>query len=220
MRIERLPDGTARTALDDSAWQSRTPDFKLWDNWSWIPQGGRTVINGVQRIGGDEVGEVCYGVSGGAGRIADIGFSIFNLSSTGTLTRFRETFRIYTLDGTLVHTISDLVGTFDAPGTGETVYFGAGALTGFEGSVPQNFMLTLQYSEVVGIDISDIGVQYGSPISFGTSPSYSLNRTTGQQLQLPGGDHFLLMLHTDAVPAPGVLATLLAASPCVLRRRR
>ena len=217
-RLEFLHNGEAITVPDpDTDSRIQTQNFKLWDNWSWIPRGGRTEIHGNTRIGGAEVGEVCYGVAGGAGQVAEVGFSHFNFSTTGTLTHYTETFRTYTLDGVLINSLSLRVGTFVPPGTGVTV---AANILGMMGSVGDNFIFTLQYSDLEGIELEDMGTKYGAPISFGSSPAYSLNRTTGEQIHLPGGDHFLLMLHTDAVPAPGVCVAGLAMLPIALRRRR
>ncbi len=192
---------------------------KLWDNWSDAQEGGVTDIHGTYRVGSSEFGEICHGAQSDTGWLSGFGFSFYNFSDSN-LTRKRITHRFYTLGGALFTSITTLTTGTLRPGIYYRIYYDDGSLTGEYGRVPSDFIVTTQFSEFTGIALADAGILVGGPISAGSSPGYSFNRTTGEQVVLPNGDHSLVYVHTDTIPTTGSMAPILMAISFTLRRRR
>jgi hypothetical protein len=197
-----------------------------YDNFrgSWAFPPGATNLNGRLRTGGNEVGDDIRMSVPGRGLIDRVGTTMNNFSVDGTVERFRRTWRWYNAtDFTLQGELSFLVTIAGGlpPLTGGIFNQPRGFLAEFGIQVEQNVYFTVQYSEVVGVSINDIGQLYGGPINTGSSSRFIRDFTTGQMIDL-GSDQQNLGLKIDfnPIPSPGAGGLLVVAGIWGLRRRR
>lgn len=216
-RLSRTDDGRWIADISNSSTSPAQLDDFLWDNVF----SSTSVRRGVLAVGGDEVGEICYGRPGQGGILYSMGISIFNTSRTMALQRLTTSYRCYSLDGDLLleETLSNIEFLPHLPpNSGATMFFDYG-LGG--PMLPDNFILTGQFSDPVGPSLNELGVSHVSPMNVGTSEAYYINRTTGQQIMLAdSNDNLKMSVSTVRIPSPASTTLLASSSLLALRRRR
>ena len=215
--------GSRVVERDQRAFQSRDA-FHAYDNWRTPEFGGNvTEVRGIYRYGTAEVGDDLTLTTHGPSYIRDIAFSINNLSTTSTLTQYRVTHRFYDVNRVLLG--ADSFTIFDAPiqpGHGTAFYSDGGFYRPFNIFIPSQVFMTIQISNVVGIDPNDIGILMVGPRTTGYSSSLIFNFTTGQSIDFDGSDqsNMRFFINTEDVPSPGTAVGLAAALGVSVRSRR
>lgn len=139
------------------------------------------------RTGGDEVGDDINAVRGAGGFVDQMGYSIFNLSQTDSLTGIRRTWRFRDTEGRLIFeaSLSVVIVNPILPMTGRRIFqfMRPGNII-----VDDDFYVTLAFSQPIGADLADLGQVYGGPPAVGSSSRFYRNFTTGQNLDLGSPD--------------------------------
>ncbi|MDX2146184.1 MAG: hypothetical protein SFZ23_01580 [Planctomycetota bacterium] len=79
--------------------------------------------------------------------------------------------------------------------------------------------MSVQFSELVGGDMSGVGTLSGGPITTGSSSTFIQNFTTGQSIDLGPNNNLGFFIDTVPIPAPGT-GVLVFVSVLSARRRR
>lgn len=197
---------------------------RSYDNWRY-PGGnppGQSLIGERLNLGNVEVGDDLYLNDWQPSKISDVGWSLCNNSSTGTMTFFGAAIRWY--DGSL-----NLLATDTATYSGQSFAPGSRALVRSSGGFYQRFnfftqpimYMSIEFFDTVGVNPDDIGVLYGGPITFGNSSQYIRNMTTSQLIDLGADPQANLGFFIDTVvPSPSSASLLAASSFLAFRRRR
>jgi hypothetical protein len=214
-------------SFDDPPSPAFTDTF-AWNNWTtplWPYFGGpgRTNIGPPLIIGSHEVGEDMQLVPGTGGIWSDRGYTIYNGSASEIVTEFRQTFRWYSMSGSLLYTFTLLVGFSDPlrPGESALIFTGPESYLGRNYTLPEQFYFTVQFSQFTNYDVNNVGMLTGGPITDGSSSHLARDFTTGQSIDL--GDQYsniMFYIRTRPVPSPSAASLLAASSLLALRRRR
>ena len=223
--IER--QGDHRVVRSDSGWAGRDVGFHAYDNYRSPflppPDTGMTLLRNQIQIGAAEIGDDVNLVGGYPSLASDWGFSIWNSSATQTLTDLEVTLRLYTADRTILGFEHWYQSGGFVPPNGKAVFRTSGGSI-LRDNIPtrEHMFMTIQFSNTLNYDISQIGVLWGGPVTTGSSSSNIYNFTTGQVIDLGGnGDRNLgFFVDTIEAPAPSALLAAAAAAPFALRRRR
>jgi hypothetical protein len=199
---------------------------RAYDNWrspnsSFDELRGRTNLTQTIRTGSHEVGDDLVLADVGASELSDLAYSVVNLSSTDTLGWFRRTIRWYSDDFMLVGQDSARVLANFQAGSRVAVFTSGFYLLSRQIPTSPRMFMTLQYTEVTGIDPADIGMLTGGPVGTGSSSQFIRNFTTGQQIDL-GSENQNLGFFIDSlpIPAPGSFAAFVTAIGIFARRRQ
>jgi hypothetical protein len=216
--------GDCRVARSNAnSWSNRDIGFHAYDSWRGTEEGGITSFTGRMRVGGAEFGDDINLVGGYPSLVSDWGFSIWNSSSTQSLTDLEVTVRLYTADRGLLGFEHWYQSGGFVPPNGRALFFTSGGSI-LRDNIPtrEHMFMTIQFSNTLNYDISQIGVLWGGPVTTGSSSSNIYNFTTGQVIDLGGnGDRNLgFFVDTIEAPAPGALLAAAIAAPLALRRRR
>jgi hypothetical protein len=184
--------------------------------------GGRTVLDGVLRIGGDEIGDDINLERHEDGVIGPAGWSLANLSTTDTIRGYFFTLRWYNRDN------NQLLGTFSSDFGNPVFPIGPGQshalftdLNDLDIRVAPRMYMTFQVTGVIGGTLNDVGVLTGGPHTAGSSSRFVRNFTTNQDIDL-GSDrrNIGFLVHVYPIPTPSALATFALAAVFAVRRRR
>jgi len=199
---------------------------RAYDNWRYPGGGGNTSTRGQIRTGVQEVGDDLQLMSGAAGIVNDLGWSVAHTGSTGALSALRVIKRFYAADSLALLFTDDafynFVGVTIRPGESAIIFSNGGLYRGLNIPALERMYFTLQFSDPVGMEVADLGIGYGGPINTGSSSSLIRNFTTGQNIDL-GTDpqnNLLFFIDSVAVPAPSAAAVLGCGSLLALRRLR
>lgn len=197
---------------------------RSYDNF-YSPAGnppGQTLLTGEIAIGdfeyGDDVGLRDWMPS----KVSDIGWTIYNGSASGSLTSFGMSLRLYDSSLNLLATDSAFYGGYVfPPGTGARVRSTNGFYSSRNIATQQAMYISVDFYSPTGVQVEDIGVLYGGPITFGNSSQFARNMTTGQLIDLGVDPQANLGFFIDTiVPAPSSAGLYAGTSLFALRRRR
>jgi hypothetical protein len=185
---------------------------------------GMTILDQRIRTGGREIGDDVNLIGYDGGSLNRCGTTLVNLSTENLLTRFQLTMRWYRQgDLQLLSSYTFVAGIAGGlpPNTGGLFFQRADFLTPLGITVEPNVYFTVQYSNIVGVSIDDIGQLYGGPINTGSSSRFIRDFTTGQMIDL-GSDQQNLGLKIDfnPIPSPGPAALIALAAIIGTCRRR
>ncbi|MDX2146909.1 MAG: hypothetical protein SFZ23_05255 [Planctomycetota bacterium] len=208
-------------ALSFAGTCSFAQSIMMYDNWT-PPLPGRTVLNSVLRVGRDEIGDDLNLTNYQDGFIDGMGWTIANLSTTNQITSYRE--RLTWIDRDTSQILGSV--TYGGEPLREPIPPGARFRVDIPSSsvrvpVRPRMYFTIQYFDVVGASVDDIGLLYGGPTTVGSSSRFIRNFTTGQDIDLGGSNQNLgFYIRVRPIPAPGVCAAGLFAFGALATRRR
>jgi hypothetical protein len=159
------------------------------------------------------------------GELSAMKRSVANLDATGhNITQTTETVRWYDSEsGSLLqsYTYTLAWGVGGTAGTSWSVFQDDGFWSFLHLNLPTHVFYSEQETNIVGASADAVGRITAGPNTLGSSSRFIHDFTTGQDIDL-GSDQINLLLAVRATPAPtpGVLASLVAATPLALRRRR
>ena len=216
--------GDSRVARSNAnAWSNRDIGFHAYDSWRGTEEGGITSFSGQIRVGGAEFGDDISLVGGYPSRISDWGYTMWNSSQTQSITDLEVTVRLYDSDRNLLGLEHEFqTGAPIPPGVRAALFTSGGSILRDNIPTREHMFMTIQFSNTLNYDISQIGVLWGGPVTTGSSSNNIYNFTTGQVIDLGGnGDRNLgFFVDTIEAPAPSALLAAAAAAPFALRRRR
>ncbi|MDX2148431.1 MAG: hypothetical protein SFZ23_13005 [Planctomycetota bacterium] len=196
----------------------------MYDNWT-PPLPGRTVLNSVLRVGGDEIGDDLNLTNYQDGVLDSMGWTLVNTSSNDDIVSYG--FRIRFTDSNTGEVFVDR--TYPAtplptpipPGARLRSSFPFGSQLSFQIPVRPRMYFTIQYFDVVGASVDDIGLLYGGPTTVGSSSRFIRNFTTGQDIDLGGSNQNLgFYIRVRPIPTPGAVSFALLSLGLATRRRR
>ncbi|MDX2147177.1 MAG: hypothetical protein SFZ23_06605 [Planctomycetota bacterium] len=204
--------------LDKGMLTSRLAD-QSYDNWRGPSDGGVTNLAlGRQRVGGDEYGDDVQLANWNPSSVSNVGWTFANMS-TQRFTALGVAIRFYNQNSMLVGEDSAVYFGSVPPGTRATVSGPAGYLIPFNIPTTENMTISVEFFRADGIDIADMGMLYGGPISAGASSDFIRNLTTGQQIDLGPGNNLGFFIDT-VIPAPSTGVLVLGGVMIARRRRR
>ncbi len=218
----RALDGSRQVVEQQFALQSPQSGIRAYDNWRTATHGGVSRFRGAVRTGGDEFADDLQLVTSGPSMLSDMAWSIYNLSETATLSSYRTTIRFYDESMHLLGQDSYVDTITIGPRDGIVIYSDGGFFRPLQIPIPQQLFMSIQFSEIVGIDPADMATMAAGPRTTGYSTRYIRNLTSGQQIDLDGTDQTNLKFFIDTVsiPAPGSAAILFISILSVAGRRR
>ncbi|MDX2148466.1 MAG: hypothetical protein SFZ23_13185 [Planctomycetota bacterium] len=172
------------------------------------------------RTGSREIADDLQLAQWGPGVVADVGWTVFNASSTNTLASVRATIRFYDADRQFLFADSGVFTPNLAPGRGARYITTGGAYVPAAISTSRNMFMSIQFSESVGVAIDDLGTRYGGPIGVGDSSRFIYDFTNNQQIDLGDTPQANLGFFLYSVPAPGATTFVALALTPLARRRR
>lgn len=196
----------------------------LYDNYSDSTSFGRTFLPNTLRVGGYEIGDdvVAGGYLGGV--VDSAGFSFANLSSVNTATGIDVTLRWYDFEDSVLlgeFRVDADFGSPPLPGSKWRLRFGEGFLRNLQIPVRARMFQTVQYNDIRGIDLSDVGVLTGGPTTVGSSSRFARNFTTNEQIDLGSADENIGFFTREYfIPTPSAISVLGLGLVFAVRRRR
>ncbi|MDX2146710.1 MAG: hypothetical protein SFZ23_04240 [Planctomycetota bacterium] len=212
-------DGTPWTIQEDDGGSDTNlgPDdiVRNYDNYS-----APTVFSNRIRTSDREFGDDLQLAKWHPGYVANIGFSIVNFSSS-TINNLRVTFRFYNADGQLVYSERSSPLFVNMP-AGFAYLISSDGAAWLPAQIPtsRNMYLSIQFSDVVGASIDDVGMLYGGPIGIGNSSRFIYDFTNNQQIDLGESPQANLGFFLYSVPAPGATTLVFVGLVPLARRRR
>jgi hypothetical protein len=225
-RMQRQADGSRTLVLvNEDSRPSPAAGDRSYDNWrgpSFSPP-GVSRLRGDIAISGQEIGDDIFLDNWQPSVINDVGYTLWNSSTTGTLTAYRLCLQFYDSDLSLLGVDEAWhVGATLAPGGRAKVFSDDGFYRGFNIATASVMYMSMKFTSAIGIDSSEMGALSFGPITFGNSSQYIRNMTTGQLIDLGANPQTNMGFFIDTIPVPSPSAASLfaASSLLALRRRR
>ncbi len=218
--------GATRTRVVETGASPQSFGFHSYDNWRFqgaIPplDPGITIPTGTVQIGGNEVGDDVNLVSWQPSRIVDHAYTMMNYSVSQSITAIQVSFRFYSLRRTLLGEATYTTSGYTIPPGGAAfIYSDGGSDMHWFLPAEESMFMTIQFSNAVNYDVSQMGLYFGSPVTTGSSSRFIENFTTGQTTDVGEGNNLCFFIDTIPVPGTSSLAIMLGALPLSLRRRR
>ncbi|MDX2148302.1 MAG: hypothetical protein SFZ23_12345 [Planctomycetota bacterium] len=199
--------------------------YANYDNFTRTAEGGQSDrITGL-RVGGDEIGDDLFLADYLGGVLTGTGYSLGNFSATNELHAWTYTNRWYDWQSLeVIREVSirvELDGFTIQPGTLAQTLVLDGGWDSFGIRLRDRIWAGYQFSDPVGIAVSDFGIEIAGPRTLGSGTSAIRNFTTGETIQLQNDTYNPnWLVRTRGVPSPGSLASLALAGGFLLTRRR
>ncbi|MDX2148599.1 MAG: hypothetical protein SFZ23_13865 [Planctomycetota bacterium] len=198
--------------------------YTNYDNYTRSTEGGRSDrITGL-RVGGDEIGDDLF-LDYQGGVLTGTGYSLGNFSETNELRAWTYINRWYDWRSLeMIREVSirvELDGFTIQPGTLAQTLVLDGGWDSFGIRLRDRIWAGYQFSDPVGIAVSDFGIEIAGPRTLGSGTSAIRNFTTGETIQLQNDTYNpTWLIRTRGVPSPGSLASLALAGGFLVTRRR
>jgi hypothetical protein len=203
-------DGVFRPlSADRSGPELAGPPFVAYDNHTDPRFGGRTLPLGSLRTGGDEIGDDLGTLLDGPSFLDSAGYSITNYSATTPIQRIWFTLRWYAADGQSLLGAVPLVIEYEnnpiLPGSSRISRFVDGGFSQLDIRLESAMFMSMQFTQVRGPELSDLGMVVGGPITLGDSTRFARDFTTGQIFDLGASPqlNLVFLVKTFDVPSPG-----------------
>jgi hypothetical protein len=225
-RLQRQGDGSRIMMLvSDESSPSPAAGDRSYDNWhspSHSPPGS-TRLTGTASFNGNEIGDDLILNNWQPSIVNDLGFSLWNSSTTGTMTVYWLRIKFYdsSLNLLAVDEASYSGATLN-PGGRARVFSDDGFFAGYGYQTRSSMYMSMEFYRATGVDPVELGALMGGPITFGDSSQYIRNMTTGQLIDL-GADpqtNMGFFIDTVPVPTPSAASLLAVSSLAAIRRRR
>lgn len=200
--------------------------FRSYDNWRY-PNAGPPLDSGITRMtgrlqtGGAETGDDVHLIEWQPSRVSDWAYTMFNFSTTQDITVLQIAIRLYDSQRRLI--CEEAWWSSGAPiyaGTGARIFTDGGSELRNLLRTEESMFMTIQFSNTVGYDVSQIGLLVGTPITTGSSSRFAQNFTTGESIDLGEDNNLGFFIDTVPIPTPASASIALIAAPLALRRRR